>query len=70
MFIAIYVDDLLLFSADIDSCIDDIMQNLWNRFWKTDLSDISHYLRIEEDVDHSKKTIIFWQSTYLKKMLE
>ena len=32
MFIAVYVDDLLLFGVDIDHHIDDVMQNLRDRF--------------------------------------
>lgn len=45
------------------------MQNLWDRFRMTDLSNISHYFRIKVDVDLNKKTISFWLSTYLKKIL-
>ena len=32
MFIAVYVHDLLLFGADIDPRINDVMQNLRDRF--------------------------------------
>ncbi len=32
MFIAVYMDDLLLFGADIDPRIDNVMQNLRYRF--------------------------------------
>ena len=69
MFIAVYVDDLLLFGADIDPRIDDVMQNLRDRFRMTDLGDVSHYLGMEVDVDLNKKTISLRQSTYLKKIL-
>ena len=69
MFIAVYVDDLLLFGADIDPRIDDVMQNLRDRFRMTDLGDVSHYLGMEVDVDLNKKTITLRQSTYLKKIL-
>ena len=58
MFIAVYVDDLLLFGADIDPRRDDVMQNLQDKFRMTDLGDVSHYLGMEVDVDLSKKTII------------
>ncbi len=57
MFIAIYVDDLLLFGADINPRINDVMQNLRDRFRMTDLGDVSHHLGIEVDVDLKKKTI-------------
>ena len=32
MFIAVYMDNILLFSADIDPRIDDIMQNFRDKF--------------------------------------
>ena len=35
----------------------------------TDLGDVSHYFRMEVDVDLNKKTISLRQSTYLKKIL-
>lgn len=44
MFIAVYVDDLILFGADIDPQIDDVIQNLRNRLRMTDLGDVYHYL--------------------------
>lgn len=68
MFSAVYLDNLLLFDADIDLCIDDVMQNLQNRFQIIDLDNVSYYLGIEVDVDLNKKTITFQQSTYLKKI--
>ena len=36
----------------------------------TDLSDVSHYLGIEVNVDLDKKTITLWRSTYFKKILK
>lgn len=47
MFIAVYVDDLLLFEADIDPRLNDVMQNLQDRFWITDLGEISHWFGME-----------------------
>ncbi len=44
IFITVYLDDLLLFDADIDPCIDDEMQTLQDRFQMTNLGDVSHYL--------------------------
>lgn len=70
LFIAVYVDDLLLFGADGDPRIDNVMQNLRDRFKMTDLGDVSHYLGMEVDVDLNKKTITLRQTTYLKKILE
>lgn len=45
------------------------MQNFGNTFQITNLGDVSHYLRIEIDINLDKKTITFWQSIYLKKIL-
>lgn len=59
MFIAVYLDDLLLFGADINLCIDNIMQNPRDKVQMMDLGNILHYLRIEFDVNINKKTIIF-----------
>ena len=44
IFIAVYVDDLLLFDADIDLHMDNVMGNFWVRFQMTDLGDISYHL--------------------------
>ncbi len=59
IFIAVYLDDLLLFDADIDPRIDNGIQNLQDRFQMTDLGDVSHYLRMKVDVNLGKKTITF-----------
>ena len=67
-FIAIYVDDLLLFGADIPR-LEFIQKQLSDRFKMTNLGDVSHYLGMEIDVDVGK-TIILRQSTYLKKVLD
>ncbi len=69
MFIAVYVDKLLLFGADIDSRIDNVMQNLRDRFRMIDLGDVSHYLGMAVDVDLGKNTITLRQSIYLEKIL-
>ena len=68
LFIAVYVDDLLLFGADI-SRLEDIQQKLRDRFKMTDLGDISHYLGMEVDYVVGEK-ITLCQSTYLKKVLD
>lgn len=68
MFIAIYIDNLFLFGADIDPRINNIMQNLQDRFWMIDLSDVSYYLKMKIDIDLNKKTISLLQLTYLKKI--
>ncbi len=59
MFIAVYIDALLLFSVDIDLRIDDVIQNLRNKFQITNLGDVSYHLGMEVDVNLRQKTIIF-----------
>ena len=70
VFIAVYVDDLLLFGAENEPRIDEVMQNLRDRFKMTDLGDVSHYLEMEVDANLREKTITLRQSTYLRKILE
>ena len=69
MFIAIYIDDLFLFNANINPRIDNIMQNHQDRFQITNLSNVFHYFGIEIDINLNKKTISLQQSAYLKKIL-
>ena len=66
-YIAVYVDDLLLFGSDAAK-LDEIQRQLSSRFKMTDLGQISHYLGMEVDVDDGKVTIR--QSTYIRKILE
>ncbi len=68
LFIAVYVDDLLLFGSDL-SRLEQIQQSLRDRFKMTDLGDISHYLGMEVDYILGDK-ITLRQSTYLKKVLD
>jgi len=49
IFLAVYMDNLLLFSLDMKR-MDEIQENLSARFKMTDLGQISHYLGIEVDV--------------------
>ena len=57
--IAVYIDDLSLFGADIDPCNDDKIQNLHNRFQMTDLGDILYSVGMEVDVNIGKRTKTF-----------
>ncbi len=70
MFMAVWLYDLLLYSADIDLQIDNVMQNLQDRFQMTNLGDVLYYLGMEVEVSLGKKTITLWQLTNLKKILE
>ena len=68
LYIAVYVDDLLIFGSDI-ARLEDVQQKLRDRFKMTDLGDISHYLGMQ--VDHIVgERITLCQSTYLKKVLD
>ena len=68
MFIAIYVDDLLIFEKD-NLKLQQLQHELKSRFRMTDLGEVSHYLGIESDVNPEKSVITLWQSTYLKMVL-
>ena len=68
LFIAVYVDDLLLFGSDL-ARLEQIQQSLRDRFKMTDLGDISHYLGMEVDYILREK-ITLRQSTYLKKVFD
>lgn len=57
MIIIIHINDLLVFDINIDSQIDNIMQNFLDRFQITNLDDVFYYLRIETDIDLNKKII-------------
>lgn len=57
LFIAIYVDDLLLFGA-IKSQIDALKKELSSRFQMTDLGDVSHYLGMEIRRDRKKGSLL------------
>ncbi len=68
LFLAIYVDKLLLFASD-KSRLTDIQDQLSARFKMTNLGEVSHYLGIEVDVEVGKQ-ISPRQTVYLKKILE
>ena len=69
LFIAIYVDDLLLFGAD-EAQINVLKQELSSRFRMTDLGDVSHYLGMEVRRDREMGTLMLLQTAYLKVVLE
>ena len=66
-YIAVYVNDLLLFDLDI-KYINHIKARLNQRFEMTDLDPAQHYLSIE--VVREDDSILLRQTTYLKKILE
>ena len=67
LFIAIYVDDLLLFGAN-EAQINVLKQELSSRFQMTDLGDVSHHLGMEVRRDREKGTLL--QTAYLEVVLE
>ena len=69
LFLAIYVDDLLLFGAN-ESQINTLKKELSHRFRMTDLGDVSHYLGMEIRRDREKGTLMLLQTAYLKVVLE
>jgi hypothetical protein len=66
IFLAMYVDDLLLFGPNLDD-LQDIQDQLKQRFKMTDLGQLSHYLGMEITITPGK--LVLTQSTYLKKVL-
>lgn len=68
VYIAIYVDDLLLFGAD-KSAIATLEQKLSERFQMSDPGPVAHYLGLEVARDRRNKTIKLSQKTYLRKIL-
>ena len=69
MYIAVYVDDLLIFGADM-SRIDKVKSKLKSTFKMTDLGSTSHYLGMKIRRDRSRKTLILLQTTYLETVLK
>ncbi len=68
LFLAIYVDDLLLFAPN-ESRLKDIQDQTSARFKMTNLTEVSHYLGMEVDFEVGKQ-ISLRQTVYLKKILE
>ena len=69
MFIAIYVDNLLIMSK-VNAKLDALQDKLKAQFKITDLGDVSHYLNMQVDMNLDKSNITVHQTTYLKKILE
>ena len=66
-YICVYVDDLLIFSGNMDF-IKTIKKHLMKRFEMTGLGSVSHYLGLS--VERRSGQIILNQTIYLKKVLE
>lgn len=68
-FVAIYVDDLLIFGAN-KTAIQELKDQLSKRFKMTDLGPVAYYLGLEVVRDRSNRTIRLSQKTYLQKILK
>lgn len=68
MFIAIYVDDMLIFCKH-GSQLKKLQKKLEICFRMTDLGEVSHYLDMAVDVDKEMSEITLSQTAYLKKVL-
>lgn len=64
MFITVYINDIVLFGADINHRVNKVIQILQNKLWMKDLGNAPNHLGMEVDVDVSKKTITLRKSTY------
>ena len=69
MFIAVYVDDLLVFKADI-SRIDKIKTELKSTFKIIDLNLILHYLSMKTQRNRDRETLALLQTVYLETVLK
>ena len=68
IYIAIHVDDLLLFGAD-KPAIAALKKQLSERFQITDLGPVTYYLGLEVIRNRLNKTIKLSQKTYLQKTI-
>ena len=66
IFLAIYINDLLLFNLNTMR-LDEIQHQLFSQFKMTDLDEIFHYLGMKVDV--TENFIFICQTTYIKKIL-
>lgn len=66
-FLAIYVNDLLLFASN-ESRLTDIQDKLGAQFKMINLGEVSYYLGMEIDIEVGKK-VFLWQTIYLMKIL-
>lgn len=67
MYIAVYVDDLLIVGPSIAE-IKKIKRSLRNRFQMTDLGRCSYYLGMSVHRDHQNRTLYLSQEAYIDKV--
>lgn len=67
LFVSIYVDDLLIFTADLDR-MSALKDQLSRRFEMTNMGCISQYLGMEADV--TNESITLRQVSYIRKILD
>ncbi len=68
IFLVMYVDDLLLFGLNLNH-LQNIQNQLKQRFKMTNLRQLSHYLGMKIIINSDRDQLMLIQSIYLKKML-
>jgi hypothetical protein len=63
-----YVDDLLLFDLNLNH-LQNIQDQLKQRFKMTNLRQLSHYLEMKITINSDRDQLMLIQSIYLKKIL-
>jgi hypothetical protein len=69
IYLAMYVDDLLLFDLNLNH-LRDIQNQLKQRFKMTNLRQLSHYLDMKIIINSDRDQLMLTQSIYLKKILK
>jgi hypothetical protein len=68
IFLIMYVDDLLLFDLNLND-LQNIQNQLKQRFKMTNLRQLSHYLDMKIIINSDRDQLMLTQSIYLKKIL-
>jgi hypothetical protein len=69
IFLIMYVDDLLLFDLNLND-LQNIQNQLKQRFKMTNLKQLFHYLDMKRIINSDRDQLILIQSIYLKKILK
>lgn len=69
MFIAIYIDNLLIINK-VNVKLDMLQNQLKARFKMTNLEKVTHYFSMQVNINLEKSEIMLCKKTYLKKILE
>ncbi len=69
IFLVMYVNDLLLFDLNLND-LQNIKNQLKQRFKMTNLRQLSHYLGMKIIINSDRDQLVLTQSIYLKKILK